>query len=203
MEIKRDKLHKEVRVFSDAGRILRPLLIVENLRRITKRKDGSYFFRELMDQNIIELIGVEEEEDIRCAHEIRHLFAGDKEEGLSYYSHCELDQSFLLGLSCGIIPFANHNYARRVLMQAEKISQQAIGYTTTNPQFRVDTLSHQLYYPQRPLFKTVVADCLGKADYNFGRKDDFTIPEYFNGQNAIVSSQSVFIRDLTKKILWY
>jgi len=184
-----DKHHKEVRVFSDPGRILRPLLVVENLRRITRPKDGLYSFQELMDQNIVELIGVEEEEDIRCASGIRHLFAGEKEDGSSGYTHCELDPSFLLGLSCSLIPFANHDNARRVLMQAQKLSQQAIGYSPTNSHTRLDTLSHQIFYPQRPLFQTVVSYGLGKAEtaYSFGQKDDFNTPEYFNGQNAIVS----------------
>jgi DNA-directed RNA polymerase II subunit RPB2/DNA-directed RNA polymerase-4/5 subunit 2 len=160
--------------------------VVENLKKIRKPKGRSLSFQELMQQEIIEFIGVEEEEDIQCAWGIRHLF--ESEGGISSYTHCELDPSFLLGLSCGIIPFANHNFARRVLYQSEKHSQQAIGFSTTNPHIRVDTLSHQLYYPQRPLFKTVVADCLGRSDYNtFGRKDDFTRPEYFNGQNAIVA----------------
>ncbi|XP_062183913.1 DNA-directed RNA polymerases IV and V subunit 2-like isoform X2 [Phragmites australis] len=186
VEIKWDKHQKEVRVFSDAGRILRPLLVVENLNKIRKPKGRSYSFQELMQQEIIEFIGVEEEEDIQCAWGIRHLF-GSEGEVISCYTHCELDPSFLLGLSCGIIPFANHNFARRVLYQSEKHSQQAIGYSTTNPGIRVDTLSHQLYYPQRPLFKTVIADCLGRSDYTFGRKDDFARPEYFNGQNAIVA----------------
>ncbi|CAD6259354.1 unnamed protein product [Miscanthus lutarioriparius] len=186
VEIKRDKHHKEVRVFSDAGRILRPLLVVENLNKIRKPKGRSFSFQELMQQEIIEFIGVEEEEDIQCAWGIRHLF--ESEGAISNYTHCELDPSFLMGLSCGIIPFANHNFARRVLYQSEKHSQQAIGYSTTNPHIRVDTLSHQLYYPQRPLFKTVIADCLGRSDYTtFGRKDDFARPEYFNGQNAIVA----------------
>jgi DNA-directed RNA polymerase II subunit RPB2/DNA-directed RNA polymerase-4/5 subunit 2 len=173
-------------VFSDVGRILRPLLVVENLNKIRKPKGRSFSFQELMQQEIIEFIGVEEEEDIQCAWGIRHLF--ESEGAISSYTHCELDPSFLMGLSCGIIPFANHNFARRVLYQSEKHSQQAIGYSTTNPHIRVDTLSHQLYYPQRPLFKTVIADCLGRTDYTtFGRKDDFARPEYFNGQNAIVA----------------
>jgi DNA-directed RNA polymerase IV and V subunit 2 len=173
-------------VFTDAGRILRPLLVVENLNKIRKPKGRSFSFHELMQQEIIEFIGVEEEEDIQCAWGIRHLF--ESEGAISSYTHCELDPSFLLGLSCGIIPFANHNFARRVLYQSEKHSQQAIGYSTTNPHIRVDTLSHQLYYPQRPLFKTVIADCLGRSDYaSFGRKNDFARPEYFNGQNAIVA----------------
>ncbi|KAF8660175.1 hypothetical protein HU200_057740 [Digitaria exilis] len=185
VEIKRDKHQKEVRVFSDPGRILRPLLVVENLNKIRKPKGRSYSFQELMQQEIIEFIGVEEEEDIQCAWGIRHLFGCEGE--ISSYTHCELDPSFLLGLSCSIIPFANHNFARRVLYQSEKHSQQAIGYSTTNPHIRVDTLSHQLYYPQRPLFKTVIADCLGRSDYTIGRRDDFARPEYFNGQNAIVA----------------
>ncbi|KAL0372077.1 UNVERIFIED_CONTAM: DNA-directed RNA polymerases IV and V subunit [Sesamum calycinum] len=33
IEIKRDKHHGEVRIFADAGRILRPLLIVQNLKK--------------------------------------------------------------------------------------------------------------------------------------------------------------------------
>jgi hypothetical protein len=28
--------------------------------------------------------------------------------------------------------------------------------------------------------------CIGRSDYPFGRKDEFSRPEYFNGQNAIV-----------------
>ncbi|TVU06165.1 hypothetical protein EJB05_49364 [Eragrostis curvula] len=145
----------------------------------------SYSFQELRQQEVIEFIGVEEEEDIICAWGIRHLFGIEGE--VTNYTHCELDPSFLLGLSCSLIPFANHNFARRVLYQSEKHSQQAIGYSTTNPLIRIDTLSHQLYYPQKPLFKTVVADCIGRADCASGKTDDFTRPEYFNGQNAIVA----------------
>ncbi|XP_072980708.1 DNA-directed RNA polymerases IV and V subunit 2-like [Typha angustifolia] len=188
VEIKRDKHQREIRVFSDAGRILRPLLVVENLNKIKNLKGGgAYSFQSLMDQEVIELIGVEEEEDCQTAWGIKHLFLRDEGQPVPRYTHCELDLSFLLGLSCGIIPFANHNFARRVLYQAEKHSQQAIGFSTTNPNIRVDTLSHQLYYPQRPLFKTVIADCLGRTDYTLGQKDDVARPEYFNGQNAIVA----------------
>ena len=95
--------------------------------------------------------------------------------------------SFLLGLSCGIIPFANHDHARRVLYQAQKHSQQAIGFSTTNPNIRVDTLSHQIYYPQRPLFRTMASDCLGKPGYPLGQNGMLPKPELYNGQNAIVA----------------
>ncbi|WOL00513.1 hypothetical protein Cni_G09226 [Canna indica] len=187
VEIKRDKHQKEVRVFTDAGRIMRPLLVVENLKKIRMLKGGVHTFQSLLDQEIIEFIGVEEEEDCQTAWGIKYLFEVNEAGSAPKYTHCELDPSFLLGLSCGIIPFANHNFARRVLYQAEKHSHQAIGFSTVNPNIRVDTLSHQLYYPQKPLFRTVIAECLGRADPSIGRKDSIARPEYFNGQNAIVA----------------
>lgn len=190
MEIKRDEQQGEVRIFTDAGRILRPLLVVDNLKKIKSFKKGEdYSFQSLLGRGIIELIGVEEEEDCRTAWSIKYLLMEEEGKGdpPAKYTHCELDMSFLLGLSCGIIPFANHDHARRVLYQSEKHSQQAIGFSTTNPNIRVDTLSHNLYYPQRPLFRTTISDCLGKPGYPTGHNGVLPKPEYFNGQNAIVA----------------
>ncbi|KAG5225189.1 DNA-directed RNA polymerase [Salix suchowensis] len=187
VEIKRDEQQREVRIFSDAGRILRPLIVVENLDKIKAFKGGNYIFTSLLDKGIIEFIGTEEEEDCCTAWGIRFLLEDIAGKQPMKYTHCELDMSFLLGLSCGIIPFANHDHARRVLYQAQKHSQQAIGFSTTNPNIRVDTLSHQLHYPQRPLFRTMISDCLGKPGYPFGHNVVLPKPELFNGQNAIVA----------------
>ncbi|GAV84304.1 RNA_pol_Rpb2_6 domain-containing protein/RNA_pol_Rpb2_7 domain-containing protein/RNA_pol_Rpb2_2 domain-containing protein/RNA_pol_Rpb2_1 domain-containing protein/RNA_pol_Rpb2_3 domain-containing protein/RNA_pol_Rpb2_4 domain-containing protein/RNA_pol_Rpb2_5 domain-containing protein [Cephalotus follicularis] len=187
LEIKRDEQEGEIRIFSDAGRILRPLLVVENLIKIKAFKSDSYTFQSFLDKGIIELIGAEEEEDCRTAWGIKYLLMEVEEKQPLKYTHCELDMSFLLGLSCGIIPFANHDHARRVLYQSQKHSQQAIGFSTTNPSIRVDTLSHQLHYPQRPLFRTMASDCLGKPEYPLGPKGIVPKPEYYNGQNAIVA----------------
>ncbi|KAK6116874.1 hypothetical protein DH2020_049365 [Rehmannia glutinosa] len=69
---------------------------------------------------VIEFIGPEEEEDCQTAWGIKHLFTAELDNPPVRYTHCELDSSFLLGLSCGLIPFANHDHARRVLYQSEK-----------------------------------------------------------------------------------
>ncbi|KAH7864152.1 hypothetical protein Vadar_026365 [Vaccinium darrowii] len=187
VEIKRDEQHREVRIFSDAGRILRPLLVVENLGKIKASKGGDYSFQSLLDKGVIEFIGTEEEEDCRTAWGIKYLFKENDAKAPVKYTHCELDMSFLLGLSAAIIPFANHDHARRVLYQSEKHSQQAMGFSTTNPNIRVDTNTHQLYYPQKPLFRTMVSDCLGKPGYPLGHNGIVPRPEYFNGQCAIVA----------------
>ncbi|XP_050216830.1 DNA-directed RNA polymerases IV and V subunit 2-like [Mercurialis annua] len=187
VEIKIDAEQREVRIFSDAGRVLRPLLVVKNLHKIESFKGGNYTFQSLLGSGIVEFVGTEEEEDCSTAWGIKRLLSGlDGKQSLNY-THCELDMSCLLGLSCGIIPFANHDHARRVLYQAQKHSQQAIGFPTTNPNIRVDTLTHQLYYPQRPLFRTMTSDCLGKPGNSRGLSGMVSKPELYNGQNAIVA----------------
>ncbi|KAL3633437.1 DNA-directed RNA polymerases IV and V subunit 2 [Castilleja foliolosa] len=186
LEIKTDQHHGEVRIYVDAGRILRPLLVVQNLKKIKDLK-GDLTFSSLLDSGVIEFIGPEEEEDCKTAWGVKYLFTAQLDNPPVRYSHCELDSSFLLGLSCGTIPFANHDHARRVLYQSEKHSQQAIGYSTSNPSIRIDTNSHQLYYPQRPLFRTVLSDCLGKSKYSDHHKGMLPRPEFSNGQCAIVA----------------
>ncbi|KAL7583646.1 hypothetical protein Lser_V15G44353 [Lactuca serriola] len=188
VEIKRDTRHKEVRIFRDAGRILRPLIVIQNLPKIRTLKGGSYSFQDLLNNGVIELIGPEEEEDCCTAWDIKYLFLENDEHAPKKYTHCELDMSFMMGISCGIIPFANHDHAKRVLFQSQKHSQQAVGYSSTNPDIRVDTLSHQLFYPQRPLFKTVLSDCLEKGQQSGQtQKGMIARPEFFNGQCAIVA----------------
>ncbi|CAI9117772.1 OLC1v1019254C1, partial [Oldenlandia corymbosa var. corymbosa] len=185
VEIKRDILHSEVRIWSDAGRILRPLVVVENLKGLLDFR-GGYPFKTLLEKGIIEFIGPEEEEDYTVAWGVDDLIAGKNEKPPRKYTHCELDSSFLLGLSCGIIPYPNHDHARRVLYQSEKHSQQAIGFCTTNPNIRVDTNLHQLYYPQSPLFRTLLSDSLGKIEHP-AKKGMLPCPQYYNGQCAIVA----------------
>ncbi|KAL6536267.1 hypothetical protein OROGR_012839 [Orobanche gracilis] len=186
LEIKGDQHHGEVCIYVDAGRILRPLLVVQNLKKIKDLK-GDFTFESLLDSGVIEFIGPEEEEDCQTAWGVKYLFTAELDNPPVRYTHCELDSSFLLGLSCGMIPFANHDHARRVLYQSEKHSHQAIGYSTTNPSIRIDTNSHQLYYPQRPLFRTILSDCLGKSKYADHHKGMLPRPEFSNGQCAIVA----------------
>ncbi|KAF9591993.1 hypothetical protein IFM89_011576 [Coptis chinensis] len=77
VEIKRDQQHEEVRIFTDSGRILRPLLVVENLKKINLLK-GGYNIHSLMNEGVIELVGIEEEEDCQTAWGVKYLFSEEK-----------------------------------------------------------------------------------------------------------------------------
>ncbi|KAJ6763307.1 DNA-DIRECTED RNA polymerase I SUBUNIT 2 [Salix purpurea] len=73
VEIERDEQEREVHIFSDAGRILCPHIVVENLDKIKAFKEENYIFTSLLDKGVIEFIGTEEEEDCCTTWGIRLL----------------------------------------------------------------------------------------------------------------------------------
>ena len=81
--------------------------LLEHGHVLTKRRQG-----------IVQLVGTEKEEDRRTTWNIKYLLTEVEGKQPVKYTHCELDMSFFLGLSRGIIPFANHDHAKRVLYQA-------------------------------------------------------------------------------------
>lgn len=99
VEIKKDDRQNEIHIFTDAGRVLRPLLIVKNKRLCISRQQFENFkksrnpFKYLMKKGIIEILGVEEEDNqIACG--INILRIAEKNSDYVQFTHCELDPSF-------------------------------------------------------------------------------------------------------------
>ena len=65
----------------------------------------------------------------------------------------ELHAATMFGVCASFIPFANHNQATKNTLQSA-MCKQAIGTPSTNIQMDFQTISHQLYYAQRPLMDT-------------------------------------------------
>lgn len=78
MSIYRDINAKEIHIYSDAGRICRPLLIVNNENLVLqqkhidmlKDKEQNFMWSDLIRGGVIEYIDVREEETtmVRCGH---------------------------------------------------------------------------------------------------------------------------------------
>lgn len=102
----RDIRDREIRIYTDAGRICRPLLIVENQKLLLKRKHidqlkereyTNYSWQDLVASGVVEYIDTLEEETVMLAMTPDDLH---QDKGLAYcstYTHCEIHPSMILG----------------------------------------------------------------------------------------------------------
>lgn len=149
---------EEVYINTDAGRVQRPLLVVENgklkLREehLKQLEEGKLRWNDLPREGIIEYLDSEEEEN---------AFIAIKEEELKKeHTHMEIDPAGVLSVVSSLIPYLEHNMAGKALHGA-KMFKQAIGISGANYNLRTDTEGQLLYYPQKSLVKTKTLDLIG------------------------------------------
>ncbi|MCK4845023.1 MAG: DNA-directed RNA polymerase subunit B'', partial [Candidatus Heimdallarchaeota archaeon] len=135
---------KELMVNCDAGRVRRPLLIVENgSLRLTKEmyswiKSGKWEWSDLLRNQVVEYVDAEEEEN---------LYIAISEDDLNPdISHMEIAPSTILGICASLIPYPEHNRSDRNVYEAG-MAKQALGLFSANYMHRLDTRAHILHYP--------------------------------------------------------
>jgi len=181
----------EVRVNTDAGRVRRPVVVVEEGKSkltkdiIEKVKGGKMAWHDLVQAGIIEYLDAEEEENTYIA-----IY---EEQLTTEHTHLELNPLSILGISAALVPYAEHNQSPRNTYGAN-MAKQALGLTTTSIHKRVDTRGHFLHYPQVPLIKTRVMDAVGFDRRPAGQNLVVAIATYggYNMEDAlIVNSASI------------
>ena len=172
----------EVEFWLDVGRLIRPILIVDNnleefdrehmaahkegrepniefVQNIRLTKDhlnkllsGEIKFSNLVEDGIFEYIAPEEQENCLIAESIEDL-RENKNNFCMRYTHCEIEQS-ILGLAALMSPYANHTQASRVTMSTAH-SKQAGGWYASNYPYRLDKNRFFQFYNEMPLVKTI------------------------------------------------
>jgi DNA-directed RNA polymerase beta subunit len=172
-----DGIQNEVYFWTDAGRVIRPLLIVYNSVRdadffksrgikskhftqttaLTKQHIKKLYSKEitaheLLKDGAIEYISAEEQENLYLAVSIDVLKQNQKNE-LRQFTHCDTPRA-IVGLTTHTSPFAAHNQTQRVQYQTSQ-SRQTCGIPALNWPFRTDKDLYLQYNNEMPIVKTL------------------------------------------------
>jgi DNA-directed RNA polymerase II subunit RPB2 len=192
-----DYPNAEIRICNDAGRMMRPLLLVNQdtnelfitrdiIKRIEAREIGWDDLLTHMSASdayasdaagaaeashgVIEYIDPDEQAFSMIAMRPHHLYRNETDTTSPYkyrYSHCEIHPSTIFGVLASCIPFPEHNQAPRNTYQCA-MGKQAIGIYVTNYQRRMDKTAYVLTYPHRPLVDTRLMQMIQLAEIPSG-----------------------------------
>ena len=150
--------------------------------------------RFIRDKAVVDYIDTSESEDILIA--INQDVLKD-ENTMKKYTHLEIDESFIFGMMCNLIPFPQNNPATRNSFSCGQ-SKQAVSLYHTNYQFRMDKSAVVLASPQIPLIKTRYMDVINGEENLCGENAIVAIMCYggYNMEDAVLINEGSLKRGL-------
>jgi len=195
-----DDFDDEINIFTDGGRLSRPLIPVKKNK--VKDIDTSKTWDELVkDGSIIYLCPGElenyvvamDEKTLVKAENIKKEYPGRYDNFV--YNFIEISPAAMMGVCASVVPFPDHSQSPRNCYQSA-MGKQALGIYSTTNNLRVDTEVHMLMYPQKPLITTKTASLLGFDDLPSGQNARVAILTCmgFNQEDSLIVNEGYIQR---------
>lgn len=198
-----DKNSNEIRIWTDSGRLMRPMFVVEGGELLfTKEHAGKLVkkeltFMHLLSKGVVEFLDKDEEDyGVLVPQSISALYEMDASVR-KRVTHCELHASCMYGVSTSTIPFPDHNQAPRNTYQ-DAMSKQAMGIPGFNFLLRMGADMIVMFYLQRALTTTKMSKLLKMDQQPMGVNACTAILPYmgFNEEDSIVLNKDSLDRGM-------
>ena len=204
---------RELWLTTEAGRMLRPILVVEALKEIAADASGKLLkeihgisrWEELLlwespgDQHLMEYIDPGETESAYISMKAADAVVA----GAPNYTHAEIHPSTILGTLASNIPFPDHNQSPRNSYQCA-MGKQAMGIFALNFRERFDALEHLLCYPQVPFVSPFMSKFYGAQTMSSGQNIVVAIMTYtgYNQEDSVMINRGSLDRGLFRSIFY-
>ena len=196
--------NKELNISTEVGRLMRPLLIVENgkvkldhkyaknIKQYLSGKSSPDIGNMLTDfftKGYVELLDTAEEELSLIAMDENELEMMEPSKKIKR-THCEIHPSLMMGLGSALIPYSDHNQSPRNTYQSS-MGKQAIGVPFSNFCLQTKGKTYVLNYPQKPLVSTELSRIVGYDNLPCGQNAIVAICPWkgFGQEDSIIMNQ--------------
>jgi DNA-directed RNA polymerase II subunit RPB2 len=202
---------REIWLTTEAGRMLRPLFVVEALKDIAadgtgkllkqvescKRWEDILLWLSPAGNTLIEYIDPGETESSYIAMKMEDAL------GSNGYTHAEIHASTALGTLASNIPFPDHNQSPRNSYQAA-MGKQSMGMFALNFRERFDAMAHLLCYPQVPFVSPFMSKFYGAQTMPCGQNIIVAIMTYtgYNQEDSVMINRGALDRGLFRSIFY-
>ena len=185
---------KRLYVNCNAGRVLRPLIIIKDNKPLLTQDMLEKISKKLLSWNDLVRMGILEMID---ANEEENCYITLDEKDTKKHTHLEVFPPAILGAGASIIPYPEHNQSPRNTYESA-MAKQSLGFSTPMMNTSTYVRQHFMLYPQTPIVNTKAMKLLGLEDRPAGQNCIVAVLPFdgYNIEDAIVLSKASVDRGL-------
>lgn len=215
-----DVIGNDIFIYTDYGRVTRPMYIVDSSSSLTITKDIADKLKTLVPSTawnslmlssmdgsdreaVVEFIDCEEIHN--CLVAVNHKdLVGNYYPYIRKFTHCEIHPGHILGAVACVVPFPDHNQSPRNTYQSA-MSKQALGIYSTSFQQRMDTHGYVMNTIERPIVSNKFAKYVGYDNLPNGINCVIAIASYsgYNQEDSLIINQHALDRGLFRATIYH